>query len=110
MRQVVFIMADTKSSSAQLPGVQPDRMFPRLTPEQVARYLSSRIEDNPAIVVRRHTEIIELEGGNHLERVRWRDNKSGEIETHDIRHIFLMLGDIPNKQWLNGCVVLDENG
>jgi thioredoxin reductase (NADPH) len=60
--------------------------------------------------VRRHTEIIELEGGNHLERVRCRDNKTGEIEAHDIRHIFFMLGGVPNTQWLNGCVVLDENG
>jgi thioredoxin reductase (NADPH) len=76
----------------------------------MSRYLIRRIEDNPAIVVRRHTEIIELEGGDHLERVRWRDNKSGEIEAHDIRHVFLMLGAVPNTQWLNGCVVLDENG
>jgi thioredoxin reductase (NADPH) len=30
-------MNDNKRSSTVLPGVEPDRMFPRLTPEQVAR-------------------------------------------------------------------------
>jgi hypothetical protein len=30
-------MNDTKPASAPLPGAQPDRMFPRLTPEQMAR-------------------------------------------------------------------------
>jgi thioredoxin reductase (NADPH) len=78
--------------------------------ETMSRYLIRRIEDNPAIVVRTHTEIIALEGGDHLERVRWRDNQSGKIEAHDIRHVFLMLGAVPNTQWLNGCVVLDEKG
>ena len=30
-------MNDTKAVSAPLPGAQPDRMFPGLTPEQMAR-------------------------------------------------------------------------
>src|SRR6266571_2222751 len=35
-----IVMTDTKTSSAPLPGAQPDRMFPRLTAEQVARVAS----------------------------------------------------------------------
>ncbi len=78
--------------------------------ETMSRYLIRRMEDNPAIVLRTHTEIIELEGGDHLERVRWRNNQSGMIETHDICHAFLMTGAVPNTQWLNGCVALDDKG
>ncbi len=78
--------------------------------ETMSRYLIRRIEDNPVIEVRTHTEIIALEGGDHLERVRWRDNQSGKIETHDIGHVFLMTGAVPNTQWLDGCVVLDDKG
>ncbi len=51
-----------------------------------------------------------LEGGNHLERVRWRDSRSGDIETPAIRHVFLMTGAAPNTQWLGGCVVRDSRG
>jgi thioredoxin reductase (NADPH) len=78
--------------------------------ESMSRYLIRRIEQNPAIVLRTNTEIVALEGSNHLERVRWRDDKAGDIETHDIRHIFLMTGAVPSTQWLDGCVALDAKG
>jgi len=57
--------------------------------------------------LRTHTEISALEGGDHLERVQWRDNRTGTSETHDISHVFIMTGASPNTRWLDGCVVLD---
>ena len=78
--------------------------------ESMSRYLIRRIEQNPAIDLRTQTEIVGLEGTNHLERVRWRDNQTGSIEAHVIRHVFLMTGAVPGTQWLDGCVSLDENG
>jgi thioredoxin reductase (NADPH) len=78
--------------------------------ESMSRYLIRRIEQNPAIVLRTNTEIVALEGGNHLERVRWRDAQSGDIQTHDIRHIFLMTGAVPGTKWVEGCVALDAKG
>jgi len=78
--------------------------------ESMSRYLIRRIEQNPAIVLRACTEIVALEGSNHLERVRWRDNQTGKIEIHDIRHVFVMTGAVPSTQWLVGCVVLDAKG
>jgi thioredoxin reductase (NADPH) len=77
--------------------------------ESMSRYLVRRIEQNPAIVLRTHTEIVNLDGSNHLERVGWRD-RTGTVETRDIRHIFLMTGAVPGTQWLDGCVALDANG
>jgi thioredoxin reductase (NADPH) len=78
--------------------------------ETMSRYLVRRIEDNPAIELHVHTEIIALEGSDHLARVRWRNNQSGESEVRDIRHVFMMTGADPNTQWLSGCLVLDEGG
>lgn len=76
----------------------------------MSRYLVARIEQTPNIEVRPHTEIVALEGDDHVERVRWRNNQTGETEEHPIRHVFLMTGGAPNTAWLDGCVVLDEKG
>jgi thioredoxin reductase (NADPH) len=78
--------------------------------DSMSRYLIRRIEDNPRIDLRSQSEITALEGGNHLQRVSWRDNLSGEVETRDIRHVFVMAGAVPNTHWLHGCVAMDANG
>ncbi len=78
--------------------------------ESMSRYLIRRIEQTPTIILRPHTEIVELEGGNHLESVRWRNNQTGQIEEHNIRHVFVMTGADPNTRWLDGCVALDAKG
>jgi thioredoxin reductase (NADPH) len=78
--------------------------------ETMSRYLIRRIEQNPAIVLRTQTEIIALEGNDHLERLSWRDNQTGDTETHTISHVFVMAGARPNTNWLNGCVALDAKG
>jgi len=76
----------------------------------MSRYLIRRIEENPAIELRTHTELIALEGDAHLERVRWRDGQDGHVEAHDLRHVFLMTGAVPNTRWLDGCLALDGKG
>jgi thioredoxin reductase (NADPH) len=78
--------------------------------ESMSRYLIRRIEDNPAIVLRTHTEIVALDGKDHLERVRWRNNEKGTVGTENISHVFLMTGAVPNTRWLDGCVALDAKG
>ncbi len=78
--------------------------------ESMSRYLIRRIEETPTIVLRRHTEIVALEGGDHLESVRWRNSQTGQTEEHKISHVFLMTGADPNTRWLEGCVALDAKG
>lgn len=78
--------------------------------ETMSRYLIRRIEQNPNITLLTHTEVVALEGGDHLELLTWRNNQTGETETRNIRHMFLMTGAEPNTSWLNGCVVLDSKG
>jgi thioredoxin reductase (NADPH) len=78
--------------------------------DTMSRYLIRRIEDNPAIVLRPHTEIVGLEGNGHLRRVTWRDNQTGQVESANIAHVFMMTGAVPNTGWLNGCLALDDKG
>ena len=78
--------------------------------ETMSRYLIRRIEEHPAIVLHTRTEMVALEGGDHLERVRWRDRESGKLETYPIRHVFVMTGAVPNTHWLEGCLALDVKG
>ena len=78
--------------------------------QTMSRYLIRRIEDNAAISVLTHTEIVALEGSGHLDRIQWKNNRTGSTETHDIRHVFMMTGAVPNTGWLGGCLVLDDKG
>jgi thioredoxin reductase (NADPH) len=78
--------------------------------DRMSRYLIQRIVDNPGIVLRTQSEIIALEGNGHLERVRWRDARQEDEESHDIRHVFVMTGALPTTKWLDGCVALDAKG
>jgi thioredoxin reductase (NADPH) len=78
--------------------------------DTMSRYLIRRIEQTPNISLLTHTEIVGIEGGDHLERVTWRNNQAGEIEKKNISHVFLMTGANPNTAWLQGCVALDGKG
>jgi thioredoxin reductase (NADPH) len=78
--------------------------------ESMSRYLIRRIEENPKIVLRTHTQIVALEGGEHLERVSCRDTQTGTVEAHEIRHMFVMTGAVPNTRWLDGCLAVDAAG
>src|SRR6266851_4026658 len=78
--------------------------------DTMSRYLIRRIEENPAITLHKRTEIAALEGNGRLERVQWRNNQTGALETHNIRHVFMMTGASPNTRWLEGCVVQDKQG
>jgi thioredoxin reductase (NADPH) len=75
--------------------------------DTMSRYLISRIEACKEISLHGCTEIVELEGSEHLERVRWRHAESGDTGVYESRHLFLMTGACPNTQWLGGCVALD---
>lgn len=75
----------------------------------MSRYLIRRIEESPAIELRACTELITLEGNEHLERVSWQKDR-GPVESHNIRHVFIMTGAAPSTSWLSGCLALDARG
>ena len=78
--------------------------------DTMSRYLLRRIEEHPAITLRTRTELVALNGDRHLERIQWLDSGTGVVETHEIRHLFMMTGAVPNTGWLDGCLALDGRG
>jgi thioredoxin reductase (NADPH) len=76
----------------------------------MSRYLIRRIENSPTIILRLQTEIVAVEGKDHLESVSWRNSQTGQTEKHEISHLFIMTGADPNTHWLDGCVALDDKG
>ena len=78
--------------------------------ESMSRYLIRRIEETPNITLHVRTEITSLEGNGRLERVTWRTGANGKPQTQTIGHVFLMTGAVPNTEWLQNCVALDDKG
>ena len=77
--------------------------------DTMSRYLIRRIEQSPGITLHNCTQIVGLEGEDHLERVQWQTD-GGPPETRNIRHVFVMTGAEPSTNWLGGCVTLDTQG
>ena len=76
----------------------------------MSRYLIRRIENTPTITLRPQTEIVAVEGDNHLDSIYWRNGKTEQTEKHEISHVFVMTGADPNTRWLDGCMAFDDKG
>ena len=73
-------------------------------------YLIQRIEASPKITLHTKTEITAFAGDPYLDEVAWRHRESGESESRQIGNVFVMIGAVPNTDWLGGCVPLDRGG
>jgi len=76
----------------------------------MSSYLSSRLEADPGISIEYNTEVIALQGRDHLESVTIRDSKTGATRSIETRALFIMVGAEPNTEWLSGLVKLDDKG
>ncbi|HTD72473.1 MAG TPA: FAD-dependent oxidoreductase [Steroidobacteraceae bacterium] len=77
--------------------------------DTMSQYLIRRIEEAPNITLYVRTEITALEGEDQLTRVTWK-TAGKNPETHDIGHVFLMMGALPCTGWLHSCVALNDKG
>lgn len=78
--------------------------------QSMSQYLVDRIEAIDKIEVLTQTEVVALYGSREkqLERVRWRNNVTGEETEKPIRHLFLFIGAEPASAWLRDSgVALD---
>ncbi len=79
--------------------------------QNMSQYLIDRIRAIPNIEVSTQTEVVALYGSREkqLERVRWRNNVTGEETEKAIRHVFLFIGADPATAWLGDSgVALDS--
>ena len=73
-------------------------------------YLIQRIHASDQITLHTQTEIISLEGEDHLERVTWKHRASGTESANPFRHVFLMIGAQPNTGFVGDHILTDRNG
>jgi thioredoxin reductase (NADPH) len=77
----------------------------------MSNYLIERIDSSPKITLCCESEIVKLDGEEHLEKVTIMKNKDEDnTEIKDIRHVFLMIGAVPNSDWVENCLALDKKG
>src|ERR1700734_3836846 len=70
--------------------------------ESMSHYLIDRIKAIDTIALLTRTEIVALSGSREkqLERVRWRNDVTGEETEKPIRHVFCFIGAEPATGWL----------
>jgi thioredoxin reductase (NADPH) len=76
----------------------------------MSRYLIERIEASERITLRPYTEVTSLEGDRDLAALEWTDRNSGERERRAVGALFVMIGAVPNTDWLDDCLDLDQAG
>jgi thioredoxin reductase (NADPH) len=76
----------------------------------MSSYLSSRLAADPRIAIEFGADVTALHGGDHLEAVTIRNNKTGAARDVDTNALFIMAGALPNTEWLSGLVDLDDKG
>jgi thioredoxin reductase (NADPH) len=72
-------------------------------------YLVQRIHASADIDLLCNTSIIGIDGDEWLREVTWQ-TKGGEPISRPIEHVFLMIGAVPNTDWLRGTIRLDSAG
>jgi thioredoxin reductase (NADPH) len=76
----------------------------------MSNYLVQRIATSPQITVHPVTQVTALDGDTYLRQVTITNLKSHESRTLAISNLFLMIGAVPNTDWLDSCLKLDGNG
>jgi thioredoxin reductase (NADPH) len=76
----------------------------------MSAYLIERIGASPRIELQLESAITKLDGKRDLEAVEWKRTSAERPTTSPIRNVFVMIGAVPNTDWLRGCVELDAKG
>ncbi|MEU7765874.1 FAD-dependent oxidoreductase [Nocardia sp. NPDC049190] len=78
--------------------------------QSMSHYLIQQIEQISNIQVHTDTELIAADGGDHLQQIVLRDNRTGAEEKADAERLFVFIGAAPQTDWLDGVVIRDRAG
>jgi thioredoxin reductase (NADPH) len=78
--------------------------------KSMSYYLVERIKEIPNIVVEPNTEVVGVEGDDHLESITIRNVVTGATDTRPARGLFIFIGAEPHTEWLEGTLLRDANG
>lgn len=78
--------------------------------KSMSHYLIQQIAQVPTIRVHTETEVVAVDGADHLHTVVLRDNRTGAEEKAPAERLFLFIGAAPQTDWLDGVVHRDPAG
>jgi thioredoxin reductase (NADPH) len=78
--------------------------------ETMSSYLIDRIEASPRITLHPFSEVTALEGERHLQGLSWTDRRTGAVTRRAVGALFVMIGAVPNTDWVEECLTLDPGG
>lgn len=78
--------------------------------DTMSDYLVRRIDEAENIHLHCCTEVVGLDGDEHVSAMTWKDNRDDTEAVKDFRHVFVMIGATPNADWLGECVMKDQRG
>ena len=76
----------------------------------MSAYLIQRIASSNRITLHPNSEVVSLDGDTHLHSVTWRNRLSYKSRSGQTGNMFVMIGALPNTEWLHGRLDLDANG
>ncbi|MBD0320822.1 MAG: FAD-dependent oxidoreductase, partial [Gemmatimonadetes bacterium] len=76
----------------------------------MSRYLIDQIGETRNIRILPYTEVHEIVGHEHLERLTLRNNQSEECEQVEAAGLFIFIGAAPRTEWLKDVVARDRYG
>ncbi|NEW36915.1 NAD(P)-binding domain-containing protein, partial [Nocardia cyriacigeorgica] len=78
--------------------------------QSMSYYLIQQIAQTPNIRVHTRTEVVGVDGDDHLHTIVLRDNDTGAEEKAATERLFLFIGAAPQTDWLDDVVQRDEAG
>ena len=76
----------------------------------MSQYLIDQITATPNIEVISHSEVVGVDGQEHLETITIANRNTGEKQTVPAKLLFIFIGAQPRTGWLKGTLCLDEHG
>jgi thioredoxin reductase (NADPH) len=76
----------------------------------MSHYLIRQLAEIPNIEVRLDTEVLAVEGDDHLEALTVCNRAGGIKETVKASHLFVFIGAAPRTEWLHDVVARDTRG
>lgn len=78
--------------------------------KSMSQYLIDQIDSTENISVMMNSEVVSMEGADHLETITIKSNKSGDTETVMADAIFIFIGAVPHTDFVKDTVELDKSG
>lgn len=77
---------------------------------RASKIMQDRVFKNPKIQIIWDTEIIQVDGKDHLEKLQLHNTKTQELSELSVAGLFVAIGHKPNTEFIKEFIELDANG